>query len=205
MNRWRTARIVLWGLVAIVWILVAGVLTGAIPSGKSPPPISSGIAEIGGPFRLTTHKGETLTDSSLQGRPFLVFFGFTNCPDVCPTTLNELTSRYETLGADADKLATLFITVDPERDTQEQLAQYMEAFDPRFIALRGSVADIEAVAKSYKAFVSKVPLEGGNYTMDHNAIVYMMDRDGRFVSSLDPHEKEEIQLLKLRRLIGGRS
>jgi protein SCO1/2 len=111
--------------------------------------------------------------------------------------------HFEKLGRDADKLSTVFITVDPDRDTQDLLSQYMEAFDPRFVALRGSVAETEAIAKAYKAFVRKVPLESGGYTMDHNAIVYLMDRDGRFVSSLDPHESEDVQLAKLRRLIAG--
>lgn len=202
MSRLRTIRIVLWSLVAVAGAGATGLVTGVIPLREpEPPQAGSGIAEIGGPFRLTTHKGETLTDADLRGRPFLVFFGFTHCPDICPTTLAELTLRYETLGAEADKLTTLLITVDPERDTQELLAQYMEAFDPRFIALRGTVAETEAIAQAYKAFVRKVPLDGGGYTMDHNAIVYMMDRSGRFVGSLDQHESETVQLAKLRRLI----
>ncbi|MFG1465808.1 SCO family protein [Xanthobacter sp. DSM 24535] len=197
-------RIALWGLVAVACIAVAGVASGVLPIQKSPPvQTGSDIPDIGGPFRLTTHKGTVLTDADLHGRPFLVFFGFTNCPDICPTTLSELTMHFEKLGRDADKLSTVFITVDPDRDTQDLLSQYMEAFDPRFVALRGSVAETEAIAKAYKAFVRKVPLESGGYTMDHNAIVYLMDRDGRFVSSLDPHESEDVQLAKLRRLIAG--
>lgn len=100
-------------------------------------------------------------------------------------------------------MTTLPITVDPERDTQDLLAQYMEAFGPRFIALRGTVAETEAIAEAYKAFVRKVPLKGGDYTMGHQAIVYMMDRDGRFVGSLDRDESEEVQLAKLRRLVAG--
>jgi len=204
MNRMRMIRIALWGLVAVACIAVAGVASGVLPIQKSPPvQTGSDIPDIGGPFRLTTHKGTVLTDADLHGRPFLVFFGFTNCPDICPTTLSELTMHLEKLGRDADKLSTVFITVDPDRDTQDLLSQYMEAFDPRFVALRGSVAETEAIAKAYKAFVRKVPLESGGYTMDHNAIVYLMDRDGRFVSSLDPHESEDVQLAKLRRLIAG--
>jgi len=202
MSRFRAIRIVLWSLVAAAAIGATGLTTGIIAfRQQEPPQAGSGIAAIGGQFRLTTHNGETLTDSDLRGRPFLVFFGFTYCPDICPTVLAELTLRYETLGADADKLTTLFITVDPERDTQKLLAQYMEAFDPRFLALRGTVAETEAVAQAYKAFVRKVPLKGGEYTMDHNAIVYMMDRSGQFMSSLDQHESETVQLAKLRRLI----
>lgn len=193
-------RIVLWSLAvgASATGLVAVILP---PREQEPLQAGSGIAAIGGPFRLTTHKGETLTDADLRGRPFLVFFGFTQCPDICPTTLAELTLRYEVLGAEADKLTTLLITVDPERDTQDVLARYMEAFDPRFLALRGTVAETEAITQAYKGFVRKMPLEGGGYTMDHNAIIYMMDRSGRFMSSLDRHESENVQLAKLRRLV----
>ena len=202
MSRLRIVQISLWSLVVIAGLGGIALWTGIFPlSERELLPTGSGVAEIGGPFRLTTHKGKPLTDADLRGRPFLVFFGFTHCPDVCPTTLADLTRRYEALGTDADKLTTLLITVDPERDTQEILAQYMEAFDPRFIALRGTVAETKAFASSYKAFFQKVPLDGGGYTMDHSSIIYLMDRNGRFVSSLDRHESEDIQIAKLRRLI----
>ncbi len=196
-------RRLLWILVAVAAIAGAAAAVGIIPS-RQPTSIEtvSGVAGVDSSFRLTTHKGAMLTDADLKGRPFLVFFGFTYCPDICPTTLMELSDRYRVLGENADKLTTLFITVDPERDTQEVLSQYMEAFDPRFVALRGSTDEIDAVTKNYKAFSRKVPVEGG-YTMDHTAIVYMMDRQGRFVQSLDPHESESIQLAKLRRLTGN--
>jgi len=188
----------------VLWMMAGSIAFGVVVliSGFTAPPqpITSGVASIGGPFRLTTHQGKTLSDNDLKGKPFLVFFGFTHCPDICPTTLMTLTDRFRALGADADKLTTLFITVDPERDTEKFLSLYMEAFDPRFIALTGEPSAIEAVAKNYKAFVRKVPVEGG-YTVDHNAIVYMMDRKGRFAQSLDPHESEDVQLAKLRRLI----
>lgn len=202
---WCTARRALWALVVMAAGSVGAASLGLIASPGTPPDrVVSGVADIGGSFRLTTHMGKTLTDQDLKGRPFLVFFGFTHCPEICPTTLMELTERYRRLGSDADKLTTLFITVDPERDTQQVLSTYMDAFDPRFIALRGGHDEIDAIARSYKAYVRKVPTEdGGNYTMDHNAIVYLMDRNGRFVQSLDPHESEDTQLRKLRRLIAG--
>ncbi len=203
MSRWRSVRIVLWSLVVVAGIGAAALMTGIIQSPERAMLQEGSSIAVGGPFRLTTHKGEVLSDADLRGRPFLVFFGFTHCPDICPTTLAELTRRYEALGAAADKLTTLLITVDPQRDTQEVLAQYMEAFDPRFIALRGTLAETKAIAKAYKAFFQKVPLDGSSYTMDHQTIVYMMDRAGRFVGSLDHHESEETQLAKLRRLIAG--
>ena len=156
---------------------------------------------IGGAFRLTSHKGETLTEADVRGKPHLVFFGFTSCPEVCPTTLFELSNLLQELGTDGDKLKALFVTVDPERDTQEVLASYMSAFDARILGLTGTQAEVEATAKAYKASLRKVPIEGGGYTMDHTAIVYLMDKDGRFVSSLDFHEAKETQLAKLRRLV----
>lgn len=183
-------------------LIAAGVAAWTMrPKPLPGPQIASTLADIGGPFRLTTHKGKPFGDADLRGRPYLLFFGFTHCPDVCPTTLSELTQRYETLGKDADRLTTLLVTVDPERDTEQILAQYMEAFDPRFIALRGSVADTAAITKAYKAFTQKVPTSADDYTMEHSTIVYMMDRSGAFVGSLDFHESEEVQLAKIRRLI----
>lgn len=201
MNRFRTLRLILWSLV-VVAAIATGIAVWALRARPLPgPQIASSLADIGGPFRLMTHKGQPFGDADLRGRPHLLFFGFTHCPDVCPTTLSELTQRYEALGKDADKLTTLLVTVDPERDTPELLKEYMAAFDPRFIALRGTNAETEAIASAYKAYVKKVPLEGGGYTMDHTTIVYMLDRKGRFAGALDRHEDEEVQLAKLRSLI----
>lgn len=170
---------------------------------ESKPPASqeTGTALVGGPFRLATHRGGMLSDKDLFGRPYAVFFGFTHCPDVCPTTLYELTGLLEDLGPDADRLEVLFMTVDPERDTAEQLAAYMSPFDPRITALRGTVEETDAAVKAFKAYYRKVPLEGGEYTMDHTAGIILMGADGRFKGTLDLHEPKEIQVAKLRRLI----
>lgn len=203
MTRLRTIRIVLWVLVAIAGLSAVALATGLVLFRELSPSRSAGVADIGGPFRMTTHKGEALTDANMRGAPFLLFFGFTHCPDVCPTTLGRLSMLYEELGADADKLKTLFVTVDPERDTQQTLADYMQAFDPRIVALRGSPAETEAIGKAYKGYIQKVAIENGDYTMDHSTTVYMMDADGRFVGTLDVHEGEEVQLAKLRRLLGS--
>jgi protein SCO1/2 len=198
----KAVRIALWSLIAAAGIGAALLATGMVPR-QEPRVQSSGIADIGGPFQLTTHKGMPLTDADLRGRPYLVFFGFTYCPEICPTTLTELTARYEALGAEADKLTTLLVTVDPARDTQEALSQYMTAFHPSFVALRGTQEQTDAMVKTYRATARKVPTTGDDYTMDHTTVVYMMDRQGRFVGTLDPHEKAEVQLTKLRRLIKG--
>lgn len=201
-------RIVLWTLVVVALGAFAAVASGLMaisvpkPAAVAAADKTTGAADVGGAFRLVTHQGKAITDVDLRGKPFLVFFGFTNCPDVCPTTMNKLTGLFESLGTDGDDIATLLVTVDPERDTQELLAQYMQAFDPRFLALRGTPEETAAMAKAYRAYVKKVPTKDGDYTMDHTAVVFMMDRDGKFVGTLDPHENEDVQIAKLKSLIG---
>ena len=137
---------------------------------------------IGGSFSLTDQSGKTVTDQDLKGKPFLVFFGFTHCPDVCPTTLFDVSELLRALGKDADKTQALFITVDPERDTPQVLKDYLSSFDPHLRALTGSVADITAIEKAYRVYAKKVPGKDGEYTMDHTALVYLMDKQGRFVA-----------------------
>lgn len=193
-------RIATWAAVAVLGgILLAnsGWLPGTRPATET---ASSGTARIGGPFALTSHKGETVSNQSLAGKPYLVFFGFTHCPDICPTTLYELTDLMAELGAASDRITTLLVTIDPERDTQDVLAEYMTAFDERFLAVRGSQAETDATVKAFAATYRKVPLETGGYTMDHTAGVIMMGSDGRFAGTVDMHEPREAVLAKLRRL-----
>jgi protein SCO1/2 len=139
-------------------------------------------ASVGGPFSLVDGSGKVVTDQDLKGKPFLVFFGFTHCPDVCPTTLFEVSEVFRSLGSDADKAAALFITVDPERDTPAVMKDYLANFDPRLRGLTGDLEAIEGVLKAYRVYSKKVPLDGGGYTMDHTALVYLMDKQGRFVA-----------------------
>lgn len=137
---------------------------------------------IGGPFKLIDQDGKALGDADLKGKPFLVFFGFTHCPDICPTTLFEVSEVFRALGKDADRANALFVTVDPERDTSEKLKDYLSSFDPHLRALTGDAAAIAAMEKAYRVYSKKVSLEGGGYTMDHTALVYLMDKEGRFVA-----------------------
>jgi protein SCO1 len=141
-----------------------------------------GTAAIGGPFKLTDQNGHSFTDADLKGEPFLVFFGFTHCPDACPTTLLELSDLLDKLGGDADKVRVLFITIDPERDNASALKDYLSAFNSRLVGLTGDLSAVATVAKAYHVYFKKVPLDGGDYTMDHTAIVYLMNKDGRFVT-----------------------
>src|SRR5262249_8756033 len=133
--------------------------------------------------------------------PYLVFFGFTHCPDVCPTTLLEVSSVLDKLGTDASKLRALFITVDPERDQPAVLRDYLSSFNPRLIGLTGDLAAVTARAKAYHVYMKKVPLEGDDYTMDHTALVYLMDRDGRFVAPFNLKRRPEDAAADLRRYL----
>jgi protein SCO1/2 len=159
------------------------------------------VAPIGGPFELVTHQGKRFTNADVSGRPYLVFFGFTHCPDICPTTLGELSVLMNDLGPDADKFTPILITVDPERDTQQVLAEYMSSFDSRIIALTGTQTQTDAAVKAFGAYYAKVPLDGGDYTMDHTAGVFLMKANGKFSGTLDMHEAQEVRLQKLRNLI----
>lgn len=141
-------------------------------------------AAIGGPFALIGKDGKAITDRDMLGKPFLVFFGYTHCPDVCPTTLFDITETFKALGPDK-KIGGLFVTVDPERDTPEVLKDYLSNFDPRIEAGTGPRESIDRVMKTYRVFARKVSGEGGEYTMDHSAIVYLMDKQGRFVTALN--------------------
>jgi protein SCO1/2 len=167
---------------------VIALLGGMSFSSKALQPVA-----IGGPFRLT--------EQDLKGRPFLVFFGFTHCPDVCPTTLFDVSEVLRSLGPDADRTAALFITVDPERDTTAALKDYLGSFDPHLRGLTGDTDALATVAKEYRVYYKKVPLDGGDYTMDHTAIVYLMDKDGRFVSPFNLKRKPDVAAAELRKYL----
>jgi protein SCO1 len=148
-------------------------------------------AAIGGPFQLTDQTGQTVTEKNLIGRPTLVFFGFTHCPDVCPTELFEMSEVLRAMGSDADRVNAYFISVDPERDNAAAMKDYLSSFDPH---LKGLTGDPDAVAKAisgFRVYAKKVPLKDGDYTMDHTALVYLMDRDGKFVAPFNLKRKPE--------------
>jgi protein SCO1 len=170
-----------------------------IVTGRVSAPVAQQVAAIGGPFKLVDQNGKTVSDQDLKGRPFLVFFGFTHCPDICPTTLFEVSEVLRALGPDADRTRALFITVDPERDTPGVIKDYLSSFDTHLSGLTGDPATIAAVAKSYRVYFKKVPLDQGGYTMDHTAIVYLMDKDGRFVSPFSLKRTPDAAAADLRR------
>jgi protein SCO1/2 len=172
-----------------------------VVSSRMSTPVAQQIAAVGGPFKLIDQNGKAVSDQDLKGRPFLVFFGFTHCPDVCPTTLFDVSEMLRALGPDADRTRALFITVDPERDTPAVMKDYLSSFDPHLSGLTGDPAAIATVAKAYRVYYKKVPLDGGEYTMDHTAIVYLMDKEGRFVSPFSLKRGTEAAAADLRRYL----
>jgi protein SCO1 len=148
-------------------------------------------AAIGGPFQLTDQSGQTVTEKNLLGRPTLIMFGFTHCPDVCPTELFEISEILRAMGTDADRVNAYFISVDPERDTQAAIKDYLSSFDPHLKGLTGDPAAVAKAISDYRVYAKKVPLKDGDYTMDHTALVYLMNRDGKFVSPFRLDRKPE--------------
>ncbi len=145
---------------------------------------SSGTAQIGGPFTLVGAGGKTVTDREFRGRYMLVFFGFTHCPDICPAELQVLAQALDQLGDKAKKVVPIFISVDPERDTPQVMADYVKSFGPNFVGLSGTPDQIAAVAKAYRVAYSKIENKAspGDYSVDHSALVYVMDPEGRYVT-----------------------
>jgi protein SCO1/2 len=175
-------------LVALAAALVGGLLAFAVLPGPreqlSRVLPSTGKALVGGPFTLVDHTGKTVTDKDFRGRYMLVYFGFTNCPDVCPSGLQVMAAALEKVGAKADQVTPILITVDPERDTPEQLASYVPSFHPRLVGLTGSPEQIAAALKSYRVYAKKVedPKSAAGYTFDHTSLLYLMDRNGEYVA-----------------------
>jgi protein SCO1 len=151
---------------------------------------------IGGPFTLTAQDGRQMSDADFRGHPFLVFFGFTHCPDVCPTSLFEISQVFKELGPDKN-IKALFITVDPERDTPPVMKEYVSSFDPRILGLTGSPEAVAAVEKAYRVYSRKVPSRDGEYSMDHTAIIYLMDKEGRFVNAFNIERSPQVAAQEL--------
>jgi protein SCO1/2 len=158
-------------------------------------------AAIGGPFQLTDQAGHTVTEKSLQGRPTLIFFGFTHCPDVCPTSLFEISEVLKALGKDADRVNAYFISVDPERDTTAAMKDYLSSFDPHLEGLTGNPDEVSKAITAYRVYAKKVPLKDGDYTMDHTALIYLMDRDGKFVAPFNLKQTPEQAAADLKRYL----
>jgi protein SCO1/2 len=198
----RKIRLAAWAAVAVLSVGSAMYLLSEAQRAQRTSIALPGAASIGGAFELTDTDGNRFSSASLAGKPYAIFFGFTNCPDICPTTLLEMTNHLKALGAKADGLNVIFVSVDPERDTPEHLKLYLSAFDPRIIGLTGTNDEVAKVAKSYRVFYEKVPSKDGtDYTMNHTASVYLMDKTGNLVSTLSFQEPEESRQKKLENLL----
>jgi len=162
------------------------------------------LGSTGGSFELTDQTGKPFSSQTLVGRPYAIFFGFTHCPDVCPTTLVEISNRLAALGAEADQLRVVFVSVDFERDTPDALRAYLSSFDARIIGLSGSEAQLAEAAKGWNAHYDKFIESNGSITIVHTAHVYLMDADNRLMATLNFQEPESEQLAKLKRLLAGK-
>jgi len=178
----RHRTILILGLVGLAAALLLGLEFG---SGwyRTVVDTPTGTVSIGGPFALTDGDGKKVTDQTYRGKWLLVYFGYTYCPDACPTGLNNIAGALKLLGADADKVQPLFITVDPERDTAAAMKAYASAFDTRIVGLSGTPEQIAAVARAYRVYYKRVG-EGDDYLMDHSVVIYVMDPDGRYSAVL---------------------
>jgi len=195
----RRRRIGLLSLLAGLTLLGAGAATVRY-AGPSLADAAAVDAPYGTPFRLVSDEGQPVTRDDLLGKPTVLFFGFTFCPEVCPTTLGELALHMKDLGPDADRLNYVFVSVDPERDSAAKLHEYLGFFDPRIRGLTGTPDEIAAVAKGYGIYYRRVPIEGGGYTMDHTASMLLIGADGTFRGTIDYHEATAVALAKLQRL-----
>jgi len=170
-----------------------------IVGGRNPVSVIMPSAAIGGPFQLLDQDAKPVSEQDFKGKPLLVFFGFVHCPDICPTTLFEMSEVLRKLGPDAGHVNALFITVDPERDTPAVLKDYLSSFEPQIRGLTGDPAAIAAVEKTYRVYARKVPLDGGDYTMDHSAVMYLMNKEGKFVAPFNLKRPPEAAAADLRR------
>jgi protein SCO1/2 len=195
----RGVRIILWVLVAFALLAFAFLMLRPAPR----PVVQSEpleLSSIGGPFTLTGSDGKPFASSSLAGKPYAIFFGFTHCPDVCPTTLARMVRHREQLAAGDRPFEILFVTVDPQRDGPAEVGKYAELFDSPVTGLTGSPAQIEQVKKQFGIFSQQVPDGSGGYSVDHTSTVLLFDRQGKFTATIAPEEQDIAALAKLKRI-----
>jgi len=198
-NKLKLIRTALWAVV----LLVGGLLAWSSIQWQETQIKGTTLATLGGPFELVSDKGEVVTDETINATPHLIFFGFTHCPDVCPTSLFEAAGWLKALGDDADKLTVYFVTVDPERDSKEVMGEYVSAFDPRIRGLTGTLEQIKPMLKSYAVYYKKIPDpdDPEDYSMDHTATVFLMKKGGDFFGTIAYGEDRESAVAKIKRLL----
>lgn len=190
--------------------LISGAAIGALvlaPPGQQPPSgnaVTTGNALVGGPFALTDHTGKRVTDKDYAGKIMLVFFGFTHCPDICPSGLQVMSAALEKLGDKANSIQPLFVTFDPARDTPEKLAAYLKNFNPKIAGLTGNEQDVQNVVNAFRVYVRKVEDEQskGQYTFDHSALFYVMGKNGEFVTHVPQTNNVDELVSALQKALG---
>lgn len=193
----KAFRNILWALVAIVLAGLAYLTWYDRENGSNP----MVFAQIGGPFELVDQDGQPVDQTMFDGKPYALFFGFTHCPEICPTSLYEMAGWIEAMGTEADKMGFAFITVDPERDTPDVLKDYLSAFSDKIVGLTGTEEQVQSTVKSYGVLAERVPLEDGDYTMNHTASVFLMNADGSFRGTIAYGEDADVAQKKLSNLI----
>jgi protein SCO1/2 len=194
----RRARLILWGIVGVTLAAIAVLM---LTSPRTPQRQQQTLTKVdyGGPFTLVGSDGKPFGTAQLQGKPYALFFGFTHCPDVCPTTLARLTKLRRDAGGDS-AFDIVFVTVDPERDGPKEVGAYSQAFGSPIVGLTGTPDQIGKVEKQFGIFAQKVATGDGDYTMDHTATVLLFDRTGKFVATISPDEQDGPALDKLERI-----
>ncbi len=196
----KSLRYFLWAVVAIIGGGLGGYFyVNGIQSPQSIQNIAT--TSIGGPFDLIDHNGEKITHEALDGSPSLVFFGFTHCPEICPTTLSDISGWLDKVGQEGKGIKSFFITVDPERDTPNVMKDYVTAFSNRITGITGNVENIEQVLQNYRIYANRVQLSDGDYTMDHTASVILLDKEANFVSTISYGETPDVAIEKIKLLL----
>lgn len=188
-----------WVAIAALLLLLAALFSYQLFVKGTDNQFMSGT-KMGDPFNLIDHNGKPITDAELNGNPSAVFFGFAHCPEVCPTTLYELATWLDELGEDATNIRSFFITIDPERDTPIVMKSYVENFTDRITGITGEPSDVLKLAKSWHIYWKKIPLDDGDYTMDHSASILLIDSDGQFKGTIAFGESSDVAVEKLRNL-----
>ena len=192
------ARYILWGLILVAVTTMTYLYLANDRSSQVR--IQNPVVKLGGKFSLIRHDGNAIRNQDMLGKPHAIFFGYTNCPDVCPSTLYEMSTWLELLKDDAERIGTYFITVDPARDTAELLSEYLSSFDARIIGITGDKTALEEALRSYKVYFKRVESEDDDYTMDHTALIYLLNAKGEFSGTISYGEEAQSAVEKLRRL-----
>ena len=189
-------------LFALALLVAIGGLTFGLTRTGGGAPSAASQSSIGGPFDLIASDGSPFSEKNLAGKPFAIYFGYTRCPDVCPTSLASLARLHRQLGTDGEKFAIVFVSVDPEHDKPAAIGDYVKLFGAPIIGVTGNDAQLKAIERSYGIYVNKVPQSGGDYLVDHSAAILLMDGNARLFDIINYNEPDPSALAKLKRLIG---